>query len=47
LKIIIPELVVSTVPKAYKNDFLYEGKLWRTSKEDIAQGVCVGFSMMD
>jgi hypothetical protein len=33
---IVPELQVSAYPKASKKFFLWEGKLWRTSKEDIA-----------
>jgi len=37
---ISPNLAGSETPKEENNAFLYEGKLWRTSREDIAQGVC-------
>jgi hypothetical protein len=37
---IVPGLEVSADPKETNRAFLYEGPLWRTSKVDIAQGVC-------
>jgi hypothetical protein len=46
IKIIIPKLLGSNNPKEDNIDFLYEGKLWRTSRADIAQGVCTKSSMM-
>jgi hypothetical protein len=39
-RMIIPRLQVSADPKVDNRAFLYEGKLWRTSKVDIVQGVC-------
>jgi hypothetical protein len=46
-KKIIPDLLVSTTPKEDNNAFLCEGKIWRTYRVDIAQGVCVRSSMME
>jgi hypothetical protein len=46
IKMISLGLKVSADPKADKRSFLYEGKLWRNLKSDIAQGVCAKYSKM-
>jgi hypothetical protein len=37
---IVHGLQVSEDPREANKSFPWEGKLWRTSKVDIAQGVC-------
>jgi hypothetical protein len=43
---IIPELLVFFTPKVQNKSFLHEGKLWSTSRVEIAQGVCARSSMI-
>jgi hypothetical protein len=47
MKMISFRLQVFVTPKADNRYFLCEGKLWRTSKEDITQGVYSKYSTME
>jgi hypothetical protein len=41
------ELENSEAPKVDNNAFCYDGKLWRTSNADIAQGIWAKYSTIE